>query len=86
MFDTSKLDSIIENEFLKLSDSTQYIGDNGLLVYVVPTLNIKETMIITNKFLNAHKEFSKVKEETFFPFEKDNSILYYAIFQKKVSK
>lgn len=86
LFDTSKLDSIIENEFLKLSDSTQYIADDGLLVYVVPTLNIKETMIITNKFLNAHKEFSKVKEETFFPFEKDNSILYYAIFQKKVSK
>ena len=67
----------------ELVDSTQYVADNGKLVYCVPTFDIKETMLIVHKFLEIKKDFKLVKENTYFPFEKDNSVFYYAIFEKK---
>ena len=83
IFDEKTLDGIIENELNELVDSTQYVADNGKLVYCVPTFDIKETMLIVHKFLEIKKDFKLVKENTYFPFEKDNSVFYYAIFEKK---
>lgn len=83
IFDTNTLDSIIENELNELLDATQYVSDGGKLVYCVPTFDIKETMVLTHKFLEVKKDFKLDKENAFFPFEKDNSVFYYAIFSKK---
>ena len=85
IFDQSTLDGILENELKELIDSTQYVSDEGKLVYCVPTFNIKETMLIVHKFLEERKDFRLAKESAFFPFEKDNSIFYYAVFEKKAN-
>lgn len=83
IFDEKTLDGLIENELNELVDVTQYLSDNGKLVYCVPTFDIKETMLIVHKFLEMKKDFKLVKECTYFPFEKDNSVFYYAVFEKK---
>ena len=83
IFDEKTLDGLIENELNELVDVTQYLSDSGKLVYCVPTFDIKETMLIVHKFLEIKKDFKLVKECTYFPFEKDNSVFYYAVFEKK---
>lgn len=83
IFEAQSLDSLIEGELKGLEEVGQYVRDGGKLVYAVPTFNIKETMITVHKFLEDRKDFNLVKESTFFPFEKDNSVFYYAILEKK---
>lgn len=83
IFDEKTLDGLIGNELNELVDVTQYLSDSGKLVYCVPTFDIKETMLIVHKFLEMKKDFKLVKECTYFPFEKDNSVFYYAVFEKK---
>ena len=83
IFDENTLDSIIEKELNELMDVPQYVKDGGKLIYAVPTFDIKETMLIVHKFLEKNKDFKLIKENTYFPFEKDNSVFYYAVFEKK---
>ena len=64
-------------------DLVKELSLSGKLVYCVPTFDIKETMLIVHKFLEIKKDFKLVKECTYFPFEKDNSVFYYAVFEKK---
>ena len=85
IFDEKTLDGLIENELNEILDVGQYVADGGKLVYCVPTFNIKETMLVVNKFLNKNKNFSLIKESTYFPFEKDNSVFYFAVFEKKAA-
>lgn len=83
LFDTNTLDAIIENENKGLDDVTQYVKEGGYLVYAVPTFNIKETLIVSKTFLANHKEYSLEKEKLFFPYEKENSVFYFAIYKRK---
>lgn len=83
LFDTNQLDSIISNELEELCDITQYVEEGGYLAYCVPTFNIKETMIITKEFLEKHKEFQLENDKIYFPYEKENSVFYYALFKRK---
>ena len=43
---------------------------------------IKETEVQVMKFLESNKNFVKEYTELFFPYEKDNSMYYYAILKK----
>jgi len=81
-FDTSELDSIIANEYNELMDIARHVKSEGYLVYAVPTFNIKETLVMTKKFLGNVKNFKLVKESTHFPYEAENSIFYVAVFKK----
>lgn len=83
LFDTNNLDGIIENELNGLSDITQYVKDDGYLAYAVSTFNIKETIILVKNFLSKHPEYTLEKEKIYFPFEKENSVFYFAIFKRK---
>ena len=83
LFDTNNLDGIIENELNGLSDITQYVKDGGYLAYAVSTFNIKETIILVKNFLSKHSEYTLEKEKIYFPFEKENSVFYFAIFKRK---
>ena len=44
--------------------------------------DIKETEVQVMKFLESNKNFVKEYTELFFPYEKDNSMYYYAILKK----
>jgi len=81
-FDTSELDGIIADEERCLHDAAALVKQNGYLAYCVPTFNIKETLVMTMKFLESHKDFKKVKEVTYFPHEEENSIFHFVLFKK----
>lgn len=81
-FNTDTLDEIIRHQNEGLNDVSQYVENGGILVYAVPTFDLKETMLIKTKFLEQHKDFALVIEKVYLPYENGNSIFYYAIFKK----
>ena len=83
LFDTNNLDEIIRNEIEGLEDVSQYVNEHGYLVYAVPTFNIKETIVLVQNFLRKNGKFNLVSDKVFFPYEKENSVYYYAIMQRK---
>ena len=72
----------INNEEKSIDNCSKFVADNGLLVYCVDTLGLKETTNIVAKFLENHAEFELIKEKQYLPAE-NNSIFYYAILRKK---
>ena len=81
-FDVNNLDEIIFNQKEGLDSLANFVKNEGYLVYVVDTLDLKETIIMIQKFLNSYSNFKLVHEEIFFPQDQLNSIYYYAILRK----
>lgn len=77
------LDFIIKEQFETLSEASEQVEEGGNLVYMVPTLSKKESMVVINDFLSSHTDFVLKEEKQFFPFEEYESCLYYAILHKK---
>lgn len=82
-FNRENLDSLIEGERKSLELVAPYIMQEGLLIYIVDTLNKKESSLIIEEFLNNHTEFELVEEKQHFPFDESNSSLYYAVLKRK---
>lgn len=82
-FEQSSLDILIKEEKQGLENVSKYINDGGTLVYCVKTLGKKETSTLIEEFLAEHADFELIEEKQFFPFEEENSILYYAVLRKK---
>ena len=78
-YDEKQCDDWIRENVIK------HLNDKATLVYCVRTLGKKETFLLIEEFLKAHPEFELVKEKQFFPYEEENSILYYAILRKKAN-
>lgn len=78
-----KLDSFIEDEKTALLEASKIVNSNGSLVYMVPTLNKKESVNIIGDFLANNPDFSLEEEKQFFPFENYDSCLYFAILKKQ---
>ena len=81
-FSQSSIDDLIKEQIDGLNELAKYVEVNGKLVYCVPTIDIKETEVQVMKFLESNKNFVKEYAELFFPYEKDNSMYYYAILKK----
>jgi len=77
-----KLDSILEEQTIALKECANLLNENGTLVYMVPTLNKKESMHMIGMFLANNQEFKLEEERQLFPFENLDSCLYYAILRK----
>ena len=82
-FKQDQLDSIIESELLSLVEASNLVEENGQLIYIIETMNKKESLNVINTFLNEHKDFTLLKHHQYFSFERDESTLYYAILVKK---
>lgn len=78
-----KLDAILNEQKIALEESSLQVSEGGLLVYLVPTLNKKESTIMIGQFLAEHNDFELIEEKQHFPFEDLDSCLYYAIMRKK---
>ena len=78
----SQLDEIIKQEQQALEESSKFVEVGGELVYMVPTLNRKESNNIIANFLVNHKEYQLEEERQFFPFEVYDSCLYFARMKK----
>lgn len=82
-FEQNSLDILIKEELQGLENIIKHVAPNGTLVYCVRTLGKKETSLLMEEFVTKHPEFELVKEKQFFPYEEENTILYYAILRKK---
>lgn len=77
-FSRDDLDSIMNEQRYTLDEAATLVNEGGQLIYMVPTLNKKETKQIINEFLLTHRDYSLLEEKQFFPFEELNSTLYVA--------
>ena len=76
------LDGYLANQKLALHDASEFVEDGGQLVYVVSTMNKKETAQITDEFLKNHPDFALEEQKQFLPFDKYDSTYYFALFRK----
>lgn len=81
-FKRESFDELIKKQKEVLSDLAKFVLPGGTLIYMVDTLNKKESSSIVTNFLLDNTSFSLVEELQLFPFEKENSTLYYAVMKK----
>ena len=77
-FNRNEFDSLMNEQRYSLEEAAGLIKVGGELIYMIPTLNKKESKQIIAEFLLIHKEFSLLEERQHFPFEDYNSTLYVA--------
>lgn len=85
-FSRDELDSIMNEQRYTLDEAAALINNGGQLIYMVPTLNKKESKQIISEFLLTHRDYSLLEEKQFFPFEEYNSTLYVARMLKAKAK
>ena len=83
--DPGVLDSYIANQKGALISASDFVEDGGNLIYMVSTMNKKETVQIIEDFLNEKKDFTLVEQKQFLPFDKYDSTLFIAILRKEGS-
>lgn len=83
--DASVLDGYISNQLASLISASDFVEDGGNLIYLVPTMNKKETVQIIDNFLKEKKGFALVEQKQFLPFDKYDSTLFIAILRKEGS-
>lgn len=82
-FKIDSLDEIISSIKNGLINITKFLEVNGLLLYVVPTINLKETRNLIAEFVEKNKdEFLLEEEKMFLPNKEGNSLLYFARIRK----
>ena len=81
-FDRFTFDTLIKNQYFALEECSKLIEDDGKLVYIIPTLSVKEGRGNIALFLQNHKDFTLVEDRQLFPFDPYDSSLYYAILRK----
>lgn len=82
-FDQNDIDKFILKQKEGLDEISKYAAENGLLVYVVETIDKKETINIINDFLKNRCEFELLKSEFIFPTNTKKIFGYYAILKRK---
>ncbi len=82
-FRNTSIDAFVENQKKALHDCSEFICDGGDLVYIVNTLNHKETKGVVEAFLQSHPSFILVKDEQIIPDKRLNSFLYCAVLRLK---
>lgn len=82
-FNRENLDSLIEGERKSLEFAAPYLMEEGILIYIVDTLNKKESSLIIEEFLTKHNEFELIEEKQCFPFDETSSSLYFAVLKRK---
>ncbi len=83
--DPNLLDGFIANQKAALISASDFVEDGGNLIYMVPTMNKKETVQIIDDFLKEKKEFKLLEQKQFLPFDKYDSTLFIAILRKEGS-
>lgn len=83
--DQDKLDETIKKEAENLELCSNAVMEGGTLVYIVDTLNKKESEQIIADFLSKHPEFSCVSKQQYLPSHPFSTLFYYAVLEKGVA-
>lgn len=78
-FRNTSIDEFVANQKKALENCAEFICDGGELVYIVNTLNHRETKDVVQAFLQSHPSFKLKKEEQILQDKNLNSFLYYAV-------
>lgn len=79
------LDGFINIQHETLTNALELLEDGGSLVYMVPTLCRNETYGLIRRFVDEHPDVKLEKEVQLFPFDKYNSMFYFAVLKKESS-
>lgn len=66
-----------------LENCAKFVAENGTLVYMIKTISRKEGHNVINAFLANHQEFHLIEEKQMFPFEANDTALFYAAMMKQ---
>ena len=83
--DANALDGYLSNQLDSLISASDFVEDGGNLIYMVPTMNKKETVQIIDDFLKEKTDYKLVEARQFLPFDKYDSTLFIAILRKEGS-
>ena len=78
-FDRESLDKLIEDERHALELCSKYVEDGGTLVYIVNTLNKKESYNIISEFLLKHPRFKLIRDNQLTASHPFGTTMYYAV-------
>ena len=78
-FRSNIIDGFVNKQKDALEKCSNFVCDGGSLIYLVDTMDYRETKEVTQCFLSSHPEFSLVKEKQMIPEKNHGSFLYYAI-------
>lgn len=74
---------IADKEYASLCSASKHISDGGRLIYFVTTICYDECRGLIKRFLKEEKDYVLESEKQFFPFDKYQTMFYYAILKKK---
>lgn len=77
------LDCLLSEQKETLENSADRVERGGKIIYMIPTLSMKEGHQLIRGFIESHPNYSLVEERQFFPYESLDSCLYYAIIKKE---
>jgi len=83
--DANALDGYLSNQLASLISASDFVEDGGNLIYMVTTMNKKETVQIIDEFLKEKSDYKLVEARQFLPFDKYDSTLFIAILRKEGS-
>ena len=81
-FDRDSLDEILSKEKEALELCAPFVNEGGQLIYIVNTLNKKESTLMIQEFLNNHPNFTLVSEEQMLASHPFATTMYYAILSR----
>lgn len=77
-FKQDSLDKLINDQRVALEEAANRTNDGGTIIYMVPTLNKRETLSVVKDFLLHHPTYSLLSEKLYLPNEEYNTSLYVA--------
>ena len=78
------MDTFISDELNVLVQASAHVEDGGYLIYFVPTFSKNESRGVVRNFLGKAPNYKLEKEVQLFPFDKYQTLFYFAIMKKEV--
>lgn len=83
-FRNTSIDEFVNNQKKALNNCAEFICDGGELIYLVNTLNYRETKGIIDSFLQSHPSFKLIKVNQIIPDKTSSTFLYYAVLRSEM--